>query len=311
VSVLLLLAGAALAGSGPWTLQPGHHNVYVGADYGGFREISNGNGGEITLGTPIRGGQVLGAYTAGIADGLDVEVVVPVERAWATQSTSSFCLDGRPPRWCATTTGLGDVGLQLRYRLLDEAAYRPVTLSVRLLGRSGAAYARQRSRLTTIGDGQTDVALGLAIGRTDVVDGRWYRVSASTSYWYRFGVGQVEGRKAPADEISFGADAIGSPVRWVGVGVALAGFNRLGGVDLTEADIGSDNAWVGLDAAQVRVGPKLAFYTDSGWTFFSSVMFTAATRNSPRDLVSVSVGIGRYIRPRQQSNDDEARSDSP
>ena len=297
MSALLLLAGAALAGSGPWTLPPGHHNVYVGGDVGGFQNISNGAGGSFKLGTPIRGAQVLGAYTVGLAEGVDVEVVLPFERVWAVYSAYPVCVDGRPEGWCETTQGLGDAGLRVRFRLLDEGAYRPVTLSARLLARTGAAYANNRGRLTTLGDGQTDVGAGLAIGRTDASDGgRWYRMSASASYWYRFGVAEVDGRKAPADEISFGADVLASPVRWVGAGFAVYGFTRLGGLDLVDAEVGSLNGWVSLNAAQVRVGPVLAFYTDSDWTFFSSVVFTAASRSSPKDLTSVSVGVGRYFR---------------
>lgn len=302
MSALLLLAGAALAGSGPWTLPAGHQNVFVGGDYGAFRNIANGSGGSARLGSALRHVQLHGVYTVGLVEGFDVEVLLPYERAWATAPETGFCVEDRPGDWCDTTQGLGDASLMMRLRLLDEGSYRPITASVRIMARTGAGYASQRSRLTTLGDGQTDVGAGLAVGRTGASGGgRWYRVSAASSYWYRFGVGRLDGKKIPADEISFGLDVIGSPVRWFGLGGSIGGFTRLGGVALTEAEIGSPNAWVSLDAAQVMAGPELAFYTDNGWTFYGTARFTLASRSSPRDLTMGSVGIGRYIRRRARN----------
>lgn len=294
--LLSLVSSLATAGTGPWTLDSGDHNVYVGGTYSQFRNIGRPGADPARLGTGLNSAELVGVWTGGVVDGLDVEFVLPFKRAWAGEVRVPFCVQGRPDDWCAPTGGLANVGVHLRLRLLDERAFRPVSVSGRLGLRSGASYADRRGRLTTLGDGQTDLGAGIAIGRTDTVGKAWYRVSAAADYWLRFKLAEVDGRRMPGDEVAAGIDAMGSPVPWVGIGASASGFHRLWGVSLGEITLGDRDAWISLAATHVRFGPKLAFYTSNNWTFFSTVQFTAYARNTPSDMTLVSAGIGKYFK---------------
>ncbi|MFK7930686.1 MAG: hypothetical protein AB8H79_21045 [Myxococcota bacterium] len=294
--IFVLFAAFAGAGTGPWTLDAGEHNAYVGVDYGQFQTIGRPGQDAAKLQTGLNAAQVTGVWTAGIIDGVDMELVVPLKRAWATDDRTSFCVQSRPDDWCEPTQGVGNVGLHFRGRLLSEDNFRPITLSARLGLRTGAAYAGQRGRLTTLGDGQTDLGAGLSIGRTGTAGKAWYRVSMAADYWLRFRLATTDGRRVPGDELAAGVDALGSPVPWLGMGVSAAGFHRLWGVGLGDVRLGDRDAWVSLAASHVRVGPKVAFYTKNHWTFFSTVQFTAAAKNAPSDMIWGTVGVGRFFR---------------
>lgn len=296
----LLWAVTAWAGPGPWILEPGEHDVYLGAETGRFRRVGT-SGGPIKLGTALHTAQLSGVWTVGLAKAVDLQVLVPVEAAWVADPDAGFCVSDRPEAWCAPTSGLGDVAARLQLRLLDERSYRPVTVSLRASARTGAAYAGRRTRFTTLGDGQTDLGAGLAIGRGGSRGDHWYRVAAAGQYWLRLGVGQIDGRKVPADEIGFGTDLMASPVRWIGLGAAVSGFHRLRGLPLAQADIDGPLNWVSLAATHVRAGPQVALYTESRWTVFSTVQVSVYARNTPSDGVSVTIGVGRSFRRREPS----------
>ena len=296
-----MLGLAAFAGTDPWTLQPGHHDLRVGVEYGGYRTLAERNGETLSVGTPVRAVEVFGIYRVGLIEDLDVELVLPYETVWVQRSAYPICRGDRPEGWCDLSHGVGDISATVRYRLLDETQYRPVSFTALLMAQTGAAYAGQRGRLSRLGDGQTDLGIGFVLGRTGASEtGRWYRVFADVGYFYRFGVGQIDGKKAPADELRFGADLQAAPARWFGVGAQIRGFNRLGGIDLFETELGTDNAWVALDALHVQAGPKISLYTDNGWAMYTSFLFTAVAINSPKDLASISFGIGKQVRARRK-----------
>jgi len=306
ISLLLALAQPAIAGSSPWTLPRGHHNVFLGGELGGYGKIPNAQGDPVALSTRVGAAKVFGTYGIGLANGFDVELLLPFERAWVANEDGGFCSGGaRPDDWCQATAGLGDVALTARIRLLDEASYRPFTVTARVVARSGQAYASSRHRLTSLGDGTNDVGAGLSVGRTGASKGgAWYRLSLASDFWYRFAVGQVDGNKVPANEVSANIDAIGSPVFWLGLGASAAGFHRLGGAPLSSpaTPIGHPLTWVGLRASQVRVGPTVALYSLDGWTLFTNASFTAWSKSAPTDITSFTLGVGRYIGGKDESS---------
>lgn len=301
MGLLGLLVGAALAGDGPWTLGPREHNVFVGADYYRYSKLDPGEGEARDLPSPLTAAGLTLDWTLGLREGVEAEIKIPYESVRADNEESSGCTSG-PAGWCSPTAGLGDVGANVKVRLVNELYGSPVSVAANAGFRSGEAYAKTRGRLTTLGDGQTDVGGGLSVGRTDVLGPGWYRVSAAGGYWYRFSNSELEGEKVPADEVAGSVSLLIAPHPSFALGPAAHGFWRLGGQDIDE--VGADDfAWpdlsASLAAAQVQVGLKLGLFAQKGGPTFSlTVLRTAYAKNNPADTLVLSAGLGWFFKGR-------------
>ncbi|MBX2797060.1 MAG: hypothetical protein KTR31_05315 [Myxococcales bacterium] len=297
----------AMAGSGPWTLEPGEHNVYVGTDY--FRYASfRGDDGEVAMRTRITSAGGTAVWTFGMAYGLEGELDARYESVRVRDPADAFCtmLDV-PDDWCAPTHGLGDVGARLKWRFLDEAFGAPFSASVHLGFRSGEAYANRRGRLTTLGDGSTDLGGGLSVGRAGTLGASgWYQMSIDATYFYRFANQNADIGRVPTDEVNTEASLLVSLRPSVGIGPTVAGFWRVSGRALRpeEADFFDPDYWGSLQAAQLKVGGKLGVYSiDNGPTISVSVLQTVWARNNPADTLSLSLGIGQWVQARNRAGD--------
>ena len=171
------------------------------------------------------------------------------------------------------------------------------TLAVTASGRSGEAYAATRDRLTTLGDGQTDLGVGLEAGRTDVLGHGWYRVSAGLRYWYRLPVRSAEVH----DQVDWQIVGLIAPVGGIAFGPAVHAFTRLGGLSLAQADFGAPDVWASLDARQVQVGAKVCLFAQGdGPTLSLSVLQTVYARNNPADTQVISAGLGWNLGVREE-----------
>lgn len=290
-----LLSTVATAGDGPWTLPERSHNVYVGLHsyrYGEYASVS----GEQALGTDVIATGITGVWTTGLANDLEMELQVPLETARVGDPSAAACSSAATPRgWCAPTAGLGDLALLVKGRLVDEVFTGPMTVSLVGGVRTGEAYARRRGRLTTLGDGQTDLGLGLSVGRTDVLGRGWYRMHATGGYWYRL-PHVTEPSKVPADELRYDVSAVLAVHPYISIGPAVFGFRRLGGVDIAAADFRDPNAFSSLDASQVQVGGKLGVHPPGGrGTVSLGVLRTVAAENNPVDTLAISLGVGFFF----------------
>ena len=294
--VTALLSPEARAGDGPWTLGERDQNVYIGFDYYRYAAFNDGKGNVLDLSSGLTASGLTGVYTLGLAPGFEAELKVPVESVRVNRPDEDAAC-ANPPRkdWCTPTVGVGDVAASLKARLVEERYVSPVTISVSLDIRSGEAYAGRRGRLTTLGDGQTDVGGGLSVGRTDLLGQGWYRVAATSHYFYRFPNGEYDGTKVPADEITYSLTSTFAPWSRFGLGPVVYGFERLGGVDFADRDPALQDAWASLDAAQLQVGGELGIYARSGGPTLSfAVLRTLAARNNPSDTLVVSMGVGWF-----------------
>ena len=299
--VLLLLIASALAGDGPWTLGPRENNVFLGLDYYRYSELDPGDGSTAPLPSPLTADAITGVWTFGLREGVEGELKVPYESVRADEPQSSACT-GVSASFCKPTSGIGDLGGEIKVRALNELYGPPLTVALSAGFRSGEAYADERGRLTTLGDGQTDVGLGASLGRTDVLGKGWYRVGFSGWYWYRFGNGTFAGHKVPADELSGSFAAMVAPVSSFALGPALSGFWRLGGVDVPDAVLTDINGFDSLNARQIQVGGKLGVYaTNNGPTFSLTVLRTVYAHNNPSDTLVISAGIGWFFRPKDST----------
>lgn len=293
----LLALASALAGDGPWTLDPREHNVFVGMDFYQYAAFDAGSGVPRELASPVTASALTGVWTAGLREGVELEVKLPYERARVQDPEA--CRAAAPVSgWCRTTAGLGDVGGQLKMRVLNELYGLPLTLSLSGGIRTGETYADTRHRLTTLGDGQTDLGAGLSLGRTDVLGAGWYRVSLDAWYWYRFpSAGHDLG-----DEISASMSGLVAILPSFGFGPAMHGFWRPSGVSLGQADFTDPDVWSTLAARQVKVGAKLGVFGSQGAPTFSlTVLRTVSAQNNPTDSLVVSAGVGWFFPAPQES----------
>lgn len=291
-----LAVATALAGDGPWTLGPREDNLFLGVDYYQYSLFEGGSGGELQVPSALTATALTGVWTTGLRHGVEAELKIPFERVRAQDPEG--CEAIAPVQgWCRTSAGIGDLGAQLKVRLLDELYGPPFTVSASAGLRSGEAYADRRGRLTTLGDGQTDVGGGLSLGRTDVLGRGWYRVGLDAWYWYRF---PVEGALLK-DEVTASFAGMLSVWPSFAVGPAVHGFWRLGGVDVAASDPSSPDRWATLAARQVQAGAKIGVYAvPGGPTFSLTLLRTVAARNNPTDTVVVSAGLGWFFKPKEE-----------
>lgn len=291
----LLTLGVALAGDGPWTLGPRESNLYLGYDYYQYSLYTQGGGSKADIPSPITAMALTPVWTAGVRDGVEVEIKAPFERARAQDPDG--CAKVQPiADWCHSTQGVGDLAAVAKVRLLDELYGRVFTLSALAGVRTGELYADHRQRLTTLGDGQTDVGGGLSIGRTDVAGRGWYRASMDLWYWYRF---PTLGARLH-DEVDGSAALMVAVLPSFGFGPAINGFWRLGGVDVSGADFSNPDVWGTLAARQIQAGGKLGLFArDRGPTISLTVLRTIYGHDNPTDATVVSVGLG-WFRPAKE-----------
>ena len=297
-ATLFTLPRVAVAGSGPWTLSPGEHNVYVGADYFRYQRF-NGVSPGIELSSGLTAAGLTGVWTTGLAYGLEAEFKLAFESVRVNDART--CLQGTPSDFCEPTAGIGDLAARVKWRAVDEAYGAPLSVALHLSARSGEAYAGRRGRLTTLGDGQTDAGAGASVGRTDTLGKGWYMASVDATYWYRFPNVVEAGRKVPTDEISADADVLVSLHPRFGIGPSVSFFTRTGGVDFVPAttDFFDPDLFNRLDASQLKVGGKLGIYSvDNGPTVSVAALWTVAARNNPSDTFALSVGVGQWLQPR-------------
>lgn len=292
---MLFLLTTALAGDGPWTLNPGDVNLYVGTSHYRYDDydIAGQSAGSIA-GDGTVGSQSVLVATAGLLPGVEAEMRVPWESVRVTDVKAGAC--GENEGLCRPSKGLGDVEGYLKVRVLDEFYTAPLSVGVSLGARSGEAYANQRGRLTALGDGQTAVGGQLSVGRTASVGNGWYAASATGGYWYRLG---SSGGTPLSNEVAGAVDVTWSPKGRVGIGPTAYGFHRLGGQDLDDIDFNNADCFAVLAASQVQVGGRLSVYANTT-TVHISAMKTVWGRNNPTDTLALSAGVGRYLPVRER-----------
>lgn len=293
--MLAMLLATALAGDGPWTLNPGETNLYVGVDTFRFTTFMDGLTDPIRLGTEIVATSATAIVSRGLVNGIELEARLPYRRVRATDPEGEFCQGGPRADFCQRSQGIADVAGLVTFRLLDEAALRPLSISLTAAFRSGEAYSEQRGRLTKLGDGQTDVGGGLSLGRTGSLgkDG-WYQVSGTGAYFYRF-PHDFGPPKVPADEVSGDVELTVAPRRWISLGAVAAAFYKLDGTRVTAAPLDTLDGFAGLAGSQVKVGGKLGIHTEDNVTVSASVLRTVFAKANPLDTLVLSAGVGVFI----------------
>lgn len=300
--MILWLLSVAFAGDGPWTLDAGASNLYLGLSQYRYQTVKVGGGGTADLDGGLSSVSATGVATVGLMPHAELEAIVPVTRVRHLHPDGELCTGpNRPADWCDVTTSLANVQFAVKGRLLDEAALRPFSLAVVGLVRSGEAYSEKRGRLTALGEGQTDIGAQVSIGRmASAMGAGWYRASLNVGYWYRLPLDTEQG-KVPADDIVASSSMVVSPTRVLGIGPVADFFYRLGGEDLgAELDLTDPNGFAAVASSQVKVGAQAALFAERGLTLTATVVTTVYAKNNPSDTMGIAIGVGWYRPPRTE-----------
>ncbi|MBX2798670.1 MAG: hypothetical protein KTR31_13395 [Myxococcales bacterium] len=296
---VLWWASTAEAGDGPWTLASAEHDLYVGMDLYGYQRFRVAGAEPSDLDAQVRALGIPIIWSWGAMDAVETELRIQLEGVAVADPSAAPCDDAERDDWCATTVGVGDLSAALKLRLLDEFRYHPLTLTFIPTLRTGAPHRATRGRLTNLGEGQTDLGLGLRVGRTGGLGSQWYALSGAATYWLRASASATTDRRLPGDEISWDTSAVVCVAHRLGLGPVAQGFHRLWGLDLDEAPLDQAHGFASLKAQQIKIGGRASLYLPRGLTLSATAMTTAYARNNPTDTWVLGLGVGVHREPRR------------
>ena len=297
----LLLSGAAHAGAGPWVIGTGQGNLYLGAETQRLTrlQIQDAGGADaevIDVGEGLSSFGLKAVGTVGVTSRFDLEAEVPWYRVIANRDDHPLCeLLGLGA--CNTTESLGILSLRGKGLLLDELFGAPFSLAVYGELRVGTFTAKQRQRITNIGEGTTDTGLGVTLGRSGglgagywsgYVDAGWrYRWPNTTTY------PQFNGDTiAPGYEWTGLAQVVFSPTPVFGFGPSFSTLYRPQGLDFKELDLTDVDRFAALRIANARAGAVAVVRNPrSNASANLSVLRTVAAMNNPTNVWVVGVGV--------------------
>ena len=276
----------ALANATAGTLPEGTHHIFSGVSYGTWSSFES-KGSEKSLPQSAKVTQVLSQtqYTYGLKDGMDISIFVPVSNVSAS-GVSGNMFD--------PTTGIGQLGVSSNLAVWNNDS---IDLISRLGVSTGALHAANRGRVTNIGDGSTQLHLGLAgSGLWDVSSG-YVHVNARGGYIAKIPSTFDFDPKYPADDLTYGF-SIGGGFKGYNLNLFMDGFYRLDGVDhpASPDDVPAIEAFTALKASQMKVGinDSISF---GDWTVSGYIATSVFAKNNPTDEMIGGVGVGYLIQP--------------
>lgn len=291
------LAEFAAAGSGPWVIGDGGYTLYLGAEAQRFNRLAIQTGTERDVIDVGEGVSTLGLKaigTLGIGSRSEIELAIPWYRIQANRRDTEICaLLGLGA--CQTTEGLGIVQLRMKGLALDEFFGAPFSLAIGGEARFGQLTARDRERITNVGEGTFDLGPYVDVGRTAALGrGYWsgwfegafrYRVPTTDAYPANQGDTAV-----PGSEITGTGELVLGPTTTFGIGPQISALWRPGGLDFDELDLGDPDRFAALNIGLVRAG-AVAVVRTRGIAAAVSFAQTVLSVNNPSDTFVLSVGI--------------------
>ncbi len=296
VVVALVLAafrpGVARAGSGPWSLSPDDLSLYVGGGYTRWNTIAMGDpSNRQRVDAPVTRSALTFLGTYGLVHGTEFELGTSAAWAGVNAEADTLC---EPSALCETSAGFTPVRARLKARLLDELV-APLTVAAGVELRFGDFTAPGRSRLTALGDGQSDFGLFASAGRGGALGSAWsYGTYAEITGRRRLALTTVRGIKVPPDEIASEGEFLLYPTPNLSLGPAWDAVHALGGLDLGALPMDHPEVFTSLAVTSVKVGGKLNVRSTDNVTVSLSAFGTAYARNNPTDFFTVSVGVGSF-----------------
>jgi hypothetical protein len=297
--VACFVSGPAWAGSGPWILASGDHQVYVGADAQHFRNFapsSGSYGGEtLVVGNGISSLGFVGIVSMGLGGRFEAEFEVPWFTVFGHDPESEVCvllgLDA-----CARTQGIGVVRVQAKGQVLDELYGAPFSLSLGMALRFGQLTAEYRERVTTLGEGTFDIVPQLSIGRVGNFGskGAYWSVNGDLGVMYRIPLDTSYpgyDHPIPGVGIVFEQSTLFTPFEMVTFGPTFSLLSQPTGLEFEELDLGQVDRFAALRILSMRAGLKMFIRDGKRLTFVLGVQRTVYAENNPADVVAFNTGI--------------------
>lgn len=282
--IVWMIANMANAG----VLPEGAQNIYTGVSFGTWSAFeSNGNTIPVSKQDDLSVMQVLNdtQVTYGIQAGLDVTYVVPI---------SYVKVPGKQGGALEPTLGLGQIGasVQQEFWRFDQTA---LTGSAGLF--TGLLHAGTRDRLTNIGDGSTQVRLGLEAEDVREIGLGFIHFNAKGQYIAKLPSNFSFDPKYPADDVTYTV-TLGGGYRGYSMSVFVDGFQRLSGVNYSESNtVDPKERFTALKASQMKVGISDAIALQDGWSLSGYVAHSVMAKNNPMDEWISGIGVSYYKAP--------------
>ena len=276
--LLAILLNSAFADALPQGVQ----SVYTGVSYGTWSAFeSKGNKNSLPQNAAVS--QVLShtQYTYGIQDGIDLSLSIPVSHV----SVSTGMVDA--------VTGIGQLGLASNIDLWQKDS---LSLTGQFALSTGSLHAKDRGKLTNIGDGSTQVRAGVTVGQQWSI-GSGYAYAGARG-WYVFKIPSTFDfdPKYPADDVTYGI-YIGGGNKGYQASIFVDGFMRLNGVDYpAPASVASMEGFTALKASQMKVGINDSI-SWKDWTLSGYIATSVLAKNNPMDEVIGGFGLSYLIQP--------------
>lgn len=281
VATVSLLASAAWAG--PWNLKPGEFYSELSGSFFSTLTYFNDDQDQANLGGRLEQRVVHSHNEFGWKKRLNWVVDVPfVSRTYATDGAGS-----------ATATGLGDLGLALRYGM--HAGTMPVALTLgwtaplggnaRIFpattgagGLDGSSLLRQYNRrlsdsTTFFSSGLQSLSVGLDAGGTLGKGGYWTLGGAYTTRYRTIGARDVADRYA---DFYSGAFTLGF---WMGKNLLVAGEARGEWASSQGANYDRITPGADLESTSMLAGPRLTYRVDDRMDVFAGSWHTPSGQN--------------------------------
>lgn len=300
IAAALILAPAALAGSGPWVVSPGDISLYAGSEYQRITELVIHDDGEEVDTVQVDDGLetfgVKGIASYGLRERIELELEIPWYRVEANRTDGAVC-NSLGLQACNTTEGLGVISTRVKGLVLDELAGSPVSLSLAGELRFGAFTSDTRARLTNLSEGTTDLGANLAVGRSGGLGDGFWSAWAAAGWRHRFPNAERRGVAVPGGELTSDADFLGGFRRWWSVGPSVSLLYRPSGYDFVALDPSSPDRFGELRILTTRVGGKLILRSSERVSVVASAHKAVIVRNNPTPL---SLGLGLSVQPRRK-----------
>ncbi len=282
--ILVSLAHAEYAGVLPaqsWA-------VYGGLGFTTYGELVSdaGSGTVDRVNVP----RVEGYLAAGLVENLQVAAYVPVFYSFVSEGDPGPCSTTSLTD-CRDLLGLGRVGVDVRYNLLDK----PMMLTLGFGASSNGHLRDERVRYTMPGQATTDFSPALYLGKDLAFGKMGAGFVLFGAYDYRVPADQQAdlAEKAPADDIRAGLEIKVSP----GVLTAQVGaytYQRLGGTSWL-AYPRSEDRWATADYDDVSAGVKLSAALPNNMGLHLGFNRVLWVNNGASDATDITLGFHKYF----------------
>jgi hypothetical protein len=304
----LLSTFDAQAGSGPWSLSPGDHSLYLGVEAQRFDSLalSSGSGADDVV-QVSDGMQTFGAKaiaSLGLLPRLEGELLLP----WQTvrnNRPSDYPCDALGMNACQATAGVGIIRARLKGQWLDQLVGAPLSAAVGAELRLGQLTASTRQRLTNRGEGTMDIGGFASIGRTGGLGKGYWSAYLEGGGRHRSRNRSFDAVEAPGAEFWAETELFLAPSRALAIGPTASWISRPEGVDIEEmlADTSivlDRDRLSALSFMSAQAGAKALIRTGNTVTTSFGVSRTFYAVNNPTDVWSVDLGLSArgFLNPR-------------